>query len=570
MIIRISDKYTSINNRIIGFDQINLSEEDYESYKTLSTNGFIKTDRWVVLLYKKKSKNNVQYFAIAISTYIEIISCQQDISTSERKYSVVIFNGKENITLTFDSSILTSAGTKKLLQHGCIFDESNLKFLLQYLSTSACNAPIEYVHSHLGWNFDKEPMFLSSECISKSDIQSRYIGELDIIPHGSLEESLEMIQNEVIGNPTLEFTFALGHSAPILGFLNKYLDLGCLVFNYGNSSSKGKTTAGILIASAFGNPSIGNSLMNTFDGTDNALVTFVSNANAHPVVLDEIGTSNIKNFRKLLYQFCSGKERSRNDKEGNNKKSRTFNNIIIMTSEFPVIDETASDGIRARAYEITSDVTKNADNADSIKRCAYSNYGHTGIGFIRFIVANKLDSIIDDYENNYNTLLELYKKNDFKLGNLTKRILSKLTVILLTARYLKECFTLNIDIKVIVKTIIDLERSVTNESDISEKALDSIRQYVATHKNHFIFGCDDWVSTVEGRVRGSGQEKEITILKSVVEKILKDNGFENHRVIYKMWSNKKILITEKDRPYKRIRLTSTLPSQPCFIFKISE
>ena len=571
MKINLLDKFKALDDRISGFTPTIITEEEYELYEDMSENGFIKTPKWIVYLYKKKSKDNVLCFMVAISTYIEIISCQQNLSTKERSYCVKIFDGNENVMLTLDSSILTSAGTRKLLQHGCVFDESNLRYLLQYLAISACNAPIEYVHTGVGWlSHNDAPVYLSSESIGNSETKSKYIGGMYITPKGSKNDYLKMLDAEVIGNSTLEFGFVLAHSAPILGYLNKCFDLGCLIFNFGNSSSKGKTTAGMLIASAFGNPAIGKSLVSTLDGTEQSLVTFVANADSHPVVLDELGTASTKNVRRLLYQFASGKERSRNDKEGNNKKSRTFNNVIVTTSEFPIIDETAPDGVRARVFQISSDITSSAQNADNIKKCVYSNYGHTGIEFVKFIVTNKLDSIIEDYENDYTALIDVYENNDLAIGKLTKRILSKLAVILLTARYLRECFPLDISLKSIVKTIIELERSVAEEQDVSEKALDCIRQYVATHKSHFIFGCDEWVSTVEGKVRGSGSGRELIILKSTVEKILKDNGFENCKTIYQMWSDKKILVREKDRPYKRLRLVTSLPTMPCFIFKITD
>jgi len=245
----------------------------------------------------------------------------------------------------------------------------------------------------------------------------------------------------------------------------------------------------------------------------------------------------------------------------NNAIEQGYGSISIVT---------ASDGIRARIFQITTDkITINAENSDNIKRCVYSNYGHTGIEFVEFIITNKLDSIIEDYEKNYTALIDVYETNDLALGKLTKRILSKLAVILLPARYIRECFSLDISLKNIVKTIIELERSVAEEQDISEKALDCIRQYIATHKSRFIFGCDEWISSVEGKV-GSGGNKEIIILKSVVEKVLQENGFENPKMIFQMWSDKKILVREKDRPYKRIRLSSKLPVQPCFVFKITD
>ena len=391
-------------------------------------------------LCEKKVKDNVTHYLFPIARYISIRASQQDISTSERKYKIEFFDGEKKIITSANSSILCSSGVKELLSKGFIYDENNLKYLLTYLSSSACNSPIENVHSTLGWRFDEEePIFLGSECVSKSNVSSQYIGNFDIAKRGSREEYFNMIRSEVLGNVTLEFAFVLGHCSPILGYINHFRDLGCLLFNFCNVSSRGKSTGGELITSAFGNPSVGKAFLSTLDGTEQSLVTFASNADSHPVVFDEVGTVGVKNLRKLLYQLASGKERSRNTKEGKNKEAKTFNSVICTTAETQIIDETAPEGLRCRVFEITSDLTISAANADRIKKCVYSNYSHTGIEFVKFVVANKLDTILDDYDNCYNSLIELYE-NDFEFGKLTKRVLSKLSVVLLTAEYLRECF----------------------------------------------------------------------------------------------------------------------------------
>lgn len=571
MKVNIINHYEVFDNKINNFIPTIIDDDEYNLFRSLSQSGYLTTDRWVLYAYQKKYKDNTINYLLAISTYVEIISCQQNLHTTERFYNLQLFNGKENITISVDSGILTSSGIKKLLQYGCIFDENNQKYLLSYLSTSACNAEIEYVHSVIGWNFRDEPIFLNSKCISKSGFQSKYIGRFDLKPKGSIENTKTMIQKEVLGNSILELSLILGCSAPILGYLNNYYDLGCLVFSYGSNSSRGKTTAGLLIASIYGCPNFGKALMTTMNGTENSLLTFASSADSHPIIFDELATLPTHNLRKLLYQFASGKEKSRNDKEGNIKKTKTFNNIVITTSEFPIIDNSVPDGLRTRIFQISSEITKSAKNADSIKQCVYANYGHIGTKFVNFLVSYKLDNIKNDYEKSYKDLVDIYKKNEIIINHLTIRILSKFAVIFLAGKYFNECFEeIKIDLKSLVKTLIHLERNVADEINIEEKALECILQYVSTHKSHFIVGCNEWLSSIEGKVRSSTNGKEIIILKSIVEKILKENNYENPKLIYQKWSDKKILIREKDRPYKRLKLTSDLPKQPCFVFRIVE
>lgn len=557
-----------LEDELIPFQPKVIEEELYKECIKIAKGNFLITSKYIIYLSLTEKKSITKYIALPIATNVEIVSCQQDLLSKERNYLVKIFNGKEYITRTFDSSILTSLGAKKLLQHGCVFDENNLKYLMQYLSWSAYNAPINYVHLGLGWNFDNEPIFLSGETISNFGIKSEYIGKLNLKPHGSLQEWLKMIKTEVIGNPALEFSLLIGFSAPILAYLNNYLDLGCFVFNFGNCSSKGKTTTAMLIASVFGNPSFEKGLVTTLNGTNNAIVSFVSQASGHPVVLDEVATGNRQTFRNLLYQICSGADRKRLNTDSQMKERNTFNCIVVTTAEFPIIDETASSGIKARVFELGFDLTNSAQQADYIKKIVCTNYGYAGRDFLRFVFNNKLNKIVEDYEKYYNMLIDIYDKRKLGFDNLTLRILSKLVVILITARYVKECFELDINITNIVRKIKEIEKSITNDSDISDKALDCIVQYISKNKFKFIIGRDGYNSSIEGMIEDANSDKRITILKSVVEKILIDNGFENLKLIYSEWAEKKILIKEKDRPYKRVRLTKELPIQPCFIFKI--
>lgn len=571
MKLQLKDPVHILNDKLQCLMPIIIRKEEYDEYIKYSKNGFILTNKWVVHIYSKKSKDTTNYFIQAISTYLEIKYCQQNISSNKRKYHVVLFNGITLIEKDFGSEILTSAGCKCLLEHGCVFDESNIKALLSYISHSVCDAPVKYVHTSLGWIKNGTSTFLTGQAISNDSIISEYIGSLDLQAKGTLENWLNMYHSDVKGNTVLEFSMLTGFASPILGYINNYLDLGCIIFNFSNSSSKGKTTAAMLSASVMGNPSFDRGLITTLNSTSNALIQFVSQANAHTVVLDEVATCEKSSFRKILYQLCSGRDRMRLNTDGEMKKLHNFNSIILTTAEFSLIDETAPNGLRARIFEITDTLTKSAENSDNIKRCIHSNYGHAGNTFIKYVIGNKIDTIIDDYHLAVNTLEQFHRNNELEYGELTHRILNKLAVIMLTADYVNDCFKLEIDLRSIINMIFRIEQSITTEADIGDKALDCIIQYVARHSNRFIYNESDYYNNaVDGKVKSGGSGKEIIILKTVVEQILYNNNFESPKTIYKLWREKKIIISEKDRPYKRVRLAKELPVQPCFIFKIRD
>lgn len=570
MVVVIKDSLEQLDETTKNFNVKLLEENEYQQYITLAEEmmPFIVSKKWIFRLFEKITKQSTKYFIQPICTYCKVVACQQDIWTNERKYEVELFNGKEKQTIIFDSTILTTLGAQQLLRFGCVFDEKSLRFLLEFLSISAFNSPIKNVHSKLGWKDDNT--FLSYKVYSPKQIESAYSGNIDIIPKGSLDKWLDMVKNEVVDNVPLFFGMLLGFSSVVLGFLNQHIDLGNLMFNYCGHSSKGKTTVAMLATSVFSKPIFNRGLLSTFNSTNNALVTFISQANSHTVAIDEIATSERTGFRKVLYQICSGAERMRLNTSGEMKESKSFNSIIISTAEFPIIDETAPEGLKTRVFEIEDTLTTSAENSDNIKKVVLENYGVAGQAFLEFLFVNKLSSLLNDYYDCVDELKIFHINQEYEKHALTDRILSKLSVVLQTSKYFVECFGINCKTHDIIEYVVGFERSVSTQLDISAKALEYITQYVSRHRNRFVIGKEDIDFPAEGRISNKRNYKEIAILKEIVEDILENKGFENKKLIYSKWEDNNILDSEKDRKYKRLRLTRGGEIQPCFVFKIYE
>lgn len=571
-----SQKRDILDSSIDGFKQFSISREEFIEYKKLSTKGFILTDKWVLKL--KKEKQDDSYSIQVISTHVKITSCNQNLKTSERTYNIEIYNGKEYVSVILDSTILTSQGCKVLLKYGCIFNESDNKLLLEYLSNSAFSAPIKIVHDTLGWDWKIEPPnFLTSKMISSSGNESDYIGDLDLRPKGSLSTWLEMIESEVKNNVYLLICLLIGFSSMILGYLNHYTDLGCLVFNFCNNSSKGKTTAAMLIASIFGNPELEKGTIVSMNSTKNAIIGFASKSNCHTICFDEAGTGDKSFFRETLYQLATGSDKKRENPDGSLKEQKTFNSCIVCTSEFPILDNNAPNGLRTRIFELNYPLTTSAENSDNIKKCLFQNYGYAGIEFAKFVIDKKIDNILTDYKHCIELLKNKHNKLNLYTGELTDRILSKLAVIALTSFYAQECFNWDYDVETLINQILSIEQSVSSESDVSDKALECVLQYVTRNNNRFYYEKkNDPTHSYNGEsiygvistLNSKPSHMKLTILRSIVEEILAKNGFENSKTIYDGWKKNGHLIAGKDRPYKRLKLQKQLPVQQCFEMNI--
>lgn len=542
---------------IKNFKTVTLSQEQYEQLKQEPEYHppFYLSDDMLCFIDVNESKGNISVSLIPIATYIKVVERQRNISTDEYTYLIVIKNDGVSTELILKGEELITLNFKNLMAYGFLFEEQYSKLVQKYLVQSANEAPMKTVHSTLGWI--DENTYLSNNVYSKNEIQSEYIGKTDFTPKGSSEAYINLINTDVLEYTPLLFVWLLGFASAILSYLNQYLDIGCLLIGLNNLSSKGKTTAAMLTTSVTSNPIFDRGLMTNFSGTSNAILGYVSLFNGHTVVLDEAATNEAKNTRKLLYQLCSGRERKRLDTSGELKYTAEFSSIVIITGEFSIIDETASNGVRARVFEITDDLTESAEHSNIIKQTVLANYGLLYDDFLKYLIGC-LDDVLDDY----NSLVKVLKSSFQGVkGELTERVLEKLAVIYLTAYYVKDCFNFDIDLGMIKQYIYKLEANVNNEADISEKAFETVMQYVCKHSGKFVYG-------QEGKITPRGSNYEIAILKTVVEDILKTNNFENNKVIYNKWLQKGYLLSERDRPYKRMVISNDLPKQACFVFNL--
>ena len=541
-----------------------ITKEEYDYYAEESGDmfPFVIIDDWICMILSKTKNNETYYYIASIASRFEISKCNIDIVTNERSYTIKAKVNDEWIEFDVNAEVLTTIGLKELLKMGVLYDERQARELQRYLMMSAYKAQTQTVHTTLGWNGD---LFLSSKSFPESKTSSKYIGGIDFYPKGSKEIYLDMIKSQVLQYTPLLFVWLIGFCSIILAYLNKHFDFGCLIFALNNLSSKGKTTAAMLSTSITSNPIFDRGLITNFSGTSNAVLNFVSHSNGHTVVLDEAGTAESIQSRKLLYQICSGRERKRLNTSGELKETAEFNSAIIVTSEHSIIDSSAPNGIRARIFELTDDLTISAKHSNIIKTTILNNYGLLYDDFISYMI-DTLDRIIEDYNICVDVL-----KNEYKgiKGELTDRVIEKLSVVYLTAIYVNDCFELEFNEEHIKDYIYTLENRINTETDIADKALDCILDYISRNSSKFIrANISDYESCVEGKIIKSNNFVEISILKSVAESLLAKNGYESIKTLVEKWRENQILLCEKDRAYKRVKLTKDLPTQPCYVFKL--
>lgn len=556
-----------------GFSSIKIDEEIYSSLKNqIDSFPFLADFAGICKLECKKQKEDTLYWISPVSSYIMITKKLVYIDDPRVDVMIEYFDGSTIKECRANrEEILSKFGVKSLFKKGISFNESHCESFLSYLLQSDKRAPVEHVHSHLGW-MEKEgvKVFRSYETLCKNgDLQfkSHYVGNLDLAPQGSMQKWLDMVKHDVLPSTPLTFCLLLGFGAPVLSCLYRKYDLGSLIFCLSNVSSRGKTTAAMISASVFSNPVLGSGTVRSFNATQNYLMSLLAETSGLTVVLDE-GATFSGDFNQFFYLVSAGKDKNRLTKEAEMRTSLDWNSIILTTAEFIPVDDNSPNGIRTRCFCLTDRMTKNAGHADRIKAVIAENYGHAGNEFVTWLLNADVD-LETDYIRCKKGLHDELKASGLQESQFTSRVFSRLAIVLQVADYVSQCFSLNIRIKHLIKYILHIERNVNKQTDSTQKALDNILAEVSCSSSRYISAAKMNPDNAVGKVEQNGDFKLISILRPEFNRICKKYGLQP-KLILKEFKEKHFLDCESDRLSKRVRLQRGLPEQVCYVLKVKD
>ncbi len=185
-------------------------------------------------------------------------------------------------------------------------------------------------------------------------------------------------------------------------------------FHLCGATSKGKTTALQAASSVWGcaiDPGIAGgaaAYINRWNATSNALEGMAAGFNDLPLVVDEIGEGESKDFGRTVYRIMSGSGRSRARRDGSLARRRAWRILLLSAGELPVAEYIAEGGARARGGQLVrlldlpvDTVFPDAETADRIKHGVAEHYGHAGPAFIEW-AARRLDDLRErwlDFDN---------------------------------------------------------------------------------------------------------------------------------------------------------------------------
>lgn len=318
----------------------------------------------------------------------------KNLETGEEHIEIAYKRNGRWYSKKFPKTVISSAS--KIVQLsgvGISVTSENAKYLVKYLSDienlNDSLIEVQSSTSKLGWHkndfipYDERIIF---------DGDDRFRSLFDAVHERGNEETWYKHVKELRASGRKEIKFMLAASfasvlVGLLGGLPFFMDL------WGETEG-GKSVSLMLACSVWANPDE-SQYIGDFKTTDVALEAKCDMLNHLPMMLDDTSKTSARirdNFESIVYDLCSGKGKSRSNRElGINRENR-WKNCIITNGERPLSSYVNQGGAINRILEIECSEKIYVDpsrTADILKK----NYGFAGKVFVDIIKDMDLDVI---------------------------------------------------------------------------------------------------------------------------------------------------------------------------------
>jgi hypothetical protein len=373
---RLIKKYKERIKEVFGVENIQVPKD------FLWEGGFLKT---------KKGKIITEFFII--KSIVESIKDLEAFRIKTIRGKEFIYERNEDIKQLF-------------LRHGVLVGDITLplisEYIMEYTYLNQANIEVEKIAKQVGWHEDKDGNLIY---IAPQTIQG-YIFD-DSLKGYTASGEKEKEKETVIKILSSGSILGIGYLGAVASLLVKPLEKAgaksFAIFLEGTAGA-GKTTTAKFGLSLFGNPEELATNMNTT--TVGAEILFASRKDSL-VLLDEINTGSYnvsEQLVKFIYDFDSGKGRSRSTIKLNLRKHFTYKGVVFFTSETSFIhlldkvDKTAMGAYRRSIVVNFSGKNINKQDIQAIYSTILQHHG------------NLLKDITDYIATNIDTLEATYVK----------------------------------------------------------------------------------------------------------------------------------------------------------------
>lgn len=342
--------------------------------------------------------------------FTDILACYHPILPIERLKNLE--TGEEQIKLAYKrngiwseiivpKTMITSASKIVALSgRGISVTSENAKYLVRYLADVE-NANEDYINvqyssSKLGW-IKGGFIPYDTEIVFDGDSRFRQLFE-SIEERGSRALWMEHVKRlRKRGRIEVKFMLAASFASILIGILG---GLPFFVDLWGETEG-GKSVSMMVAASVWANPDESR-YIGDFKTTDVALEAKADMLNNLPMMLDDTSKTSARirdNFEGIVYDLCSGKGKSRSNKElGINRENR-WRNCILTNGERPLNSYVTQGGAINRILEIECG-EKVFEDPQETAEIVKHNYGFAGKEFVK-IVKELGNEVIRQIQNEF-------------------------------------------------------------------------------------------------------------------------------------------------------------------------
>ncbi|MBY0758546.1 DUF927 domain-containing protein [Sellimonas caecigallum] len=486
---------------------------------------------------------------------IEEVACYHPILPIERLKNLE--TGEEQIKLAYKRNgrwneivvpkiMITSASKIVALSgRGIAVTSENAKLLVKYLADVENGnddyIDVQYSTSKLGW-IENEFIPYDTDIIFDGDSRFRQTFE-SVSERGSYKLWLDHVKDlRKSGRIEVKFLLAASFASVLvhpLGGLPFFVDL------WGETEG-GKTVSLMVAASVWANPDE-SSYIGDFKTTDVALEAKADMLNNLPMFLDDTSKTSARirdNFEGIVYDLCSGKGKSRSNKDlGINRENR-WKNVMICNGERPLSSYVNQGGAINRILEVECGKKVYDDpqkTADTVKK----NYGFAGKKFVEVIRELGIDRIRE--------IQSEFKKELFNADKMQKQSLS--LSIVLTADKIATEHIFNdgqyISLDDAKSVLID-----RNELSDNERCYQFILDKVAMNSQRFdlLSNCEKW---------GVIEDGYAIIYNQAFKELCRSGGFSEKSFL--SWADKNSLIQTQGGRLNKVKKVNGSPIRCVYI-----
>ena len=430
------------------------------------------------------------------------------------------------------------------------------QYLIEQVDEFIKQKKVVYQHEQLGWSnaLDKSEGFFASNSIG-APYSSIIRGNDDekLGPHGDKTIYDAMIQAEVIPNKSLHLPFVLAFTGPIVPLMYGKSACPVLMTNFAGKSSQGKTTSLALMASVWGRGIVDNdrlSVIKTFASTQNGFEAAVNSNYGVPVLFDDYeAASQGLTFGSLIYMLAQGESKIRCDKFGHAKDTHQWRTTIALTGESSIFDRAGHNlGLRPRIVEFKNKAwTVSKENSINITSIVGEHYGFYGEQFVEGLIPMTKEELDQYYDESSKAIEDKLPSKD----NISDRIQTRLAVIRMTAKLVREILDLDIDVDYITDFLVENEKARQSSIDVYEEAKEKLVEYITSNLYRFVRTDKQFEETtlpnasIVGRIYNGRHGYVVLLMDDPFKSIL--SHFNDREAIMDHWKAEGFLITRKDR-----------------------